>query len=136
MSTIIEDKVKKPSAEILRHCTNMSLILLLWFSFSAALTLIPNITKTALILLPNRVLLANLPEETFILAWNETSAVVTSEKPDFVVGLYKAGALLVLPARKNGCLALQKKPSFSKATSDLKDKITSKTAILPTAPTS
>lgn len=136
MSTIIEDRNKKPSAGIFWHCTNMSLILLVWFSLSATLTLIPNFTKTALILLPNRALLANLPEETFILAWNETSAVVTSEKPDFVAELYKAGAFLVLPARKNGCLALQKKSPISMATSDLNDKITSATATLPTAPTS
>lgn len=49
----------------------------------------------------------SLPEDASILRWNRSFAVVTSERSDYVRALYGKGALLVLPLRKSGCLALQ-----------------------------
>ncbi|MDS1136047.1 hypothetical protein [Nitratireductor indicus] len=49
---------------------------------------------------------ANLPADVSILRWEGHYAVVVSDRPDYVRRLYASGALLVLPFRKNGCLAL------------------------------
>lgn len=48
-----------------------------------------------------------LPEGVSILRWDRGFAVVTSERSDYVRALYGRGALLVLPLRKSGCLALR-----------------------------
>ncbi len=50
---------------------------------------------------------AGLPDDVRILSWNGNVAVLTSDNSDYVRRLYAAGALLVLPVRKNGCLALR-----------------------------
>jgi hypothetical protein len=49
----------------------------------------------------------SLPEGASILRWGRSFAVVTSERSDYVRALYGKGALLVLPLRKSGCLALR-----------------------------
>ena len=49
----------------------------------------------------------SLPEGVSILRWGRSFAVVTSERSDYVRALYGKGALLVLPLRKSGCLALR-----------------------------
>jgi hypothetical protein len=138
MSTTTDHAASKanPVSGMLRHGRNMLLILTAWFSLSAGLTLIPNFTQTALVILPSRALLNNLPDGTSILAWSEASAILTSEKPGFVAGLYKAGAFIVMPARKNGCLTLQKKPPETLAASMFKRSITSATANRQGAPAS
>lgn len=61
----------------------------------------------ALIIYPPAEYPTNLPEDIRVMRWNENTAIVTSDRRDYVRRLYKAGALLVLPVRKNGCLALQ-----------------------------
>ena len=48
-----------------------------------------------------------LPEGVSILAMGRGFAVVASERSDYVRALYGKGALLVLPLRKSGCLALR-----------------------------
>ncbi len=52
-----------------------------------------------------------LPEGVSILRWGRGFAVVTSERRDYVRALYGRGALLVLPLRKSGCLALRPSPA-------------------------
>lgn len=48
--------------------------------------------------------LRSVPEGMALLRWDGPLAVVTSDRPGYVRRLYGAGALLVLPFRKNGCL--------------------------------
>ncbi|MET3615524.1 hypothetical protein ABID16_003871 [Rhizobium aquaticum] len=50
---------------------------------------------------------AGLPEDIEVLRWDGQTAVVTSDNLDYVRRLYQSGAVLVLPFRKSGCLALQ-----------------------------
>ena len=47
-----------------------------------------------------------LPEGVSILRWDDSMAVLTSDRPGYVADLYRSGAALVLPARKSGCLDL------------------------------
>ena len=61
----------------------------------------------ALVILPPDRYPAGLPEDIRVLRWDDRTAVVTSDNRDYVRRLYQSGALLVLPFRKNGCLALQ-----------------------------
>jgi hypothetical protein len=49
---------------------------------------------------------SDLPDGVAILRWEDNYAVVTGEQTDYVRRLYADGALLVLPFRRNGCLAL------------------------------
>jgi hypothetical protein len=48
-----------------------------------------------------------LPEGVSILQWGRGYVVVTGERSDYVRALYGRGAILVLPLRKSGCLALR-----------------------------
>lgn len=48
-----------------------------------------------------------LPPEVSVLYWGHGFALLTFENEDAVGGLYRQGALIVLPVRKNGCLALR-----------------------------
>ncbi len=61
----------------------------------------------ALLILPPDRFPAGLPDDIRVLRWDRTTAVVTSENPDYVRRLYRAGTLLVLPIRKSGCLSLR-----------------------------
>ena len=85
----------------------MTLLLMLWFSVTAAMTLSPGITEAATVIFPTNALMNNLPREVSVLRWDRATASVTSADPDFIRKLYEAGALLVLPARKTGCLDLR-----------------------------
>lgn len=80
--------------------------LLSWFALSAGIFLIAGEAPAALVVLPAAGLMGNLPAEVRIVSWNDHTAVLTSARSDYVRELYKAGALLVLPARKQGCLSL------------------------------
>jgi hypothetical protein len=86
----------------------MALLLMFWFTVTALLTFAPGITQAATILFPSSELMNNLPDDVSVLRWDNTTASVTSADPDFVRKLYGAGALLVLPARKAGCMDLRK----------------------------
>jgi hypothetical protein len=52
----------------------------------------------------------SLPEDVRVLSWSRGFAVVRSESRDYVRRLYGHGALLVLPVRGSGCLALAGSP--------------------------
>ncbi|OCP05776.1 hypothetical protein BC374_04695 [Ensifer sp. LC13] len=65
----------------------------------------------ALVLRPPAAAPTELPGDIRILRWESRYAVVTSGDPGYVRRLYAAGALLVLPFRKAGCLALRPNPA-------------------------
>jgi hypothetical protein len=85
----------------------MALLLMFWFAVTAAMTLSPGITEAATVIFPSHALMNHLPEDVSVLRWDRATASVTSADPDFVRRLYGAGAFLVLPARKAGCLDLR-----------------------------
>lgn len=85
----------------------MALLLLFWFTVTAAMTLSPGITDAATVIFPGKGLMNHLPQDVSVLRWDRATASVTSADPDFVRKLYEAGAFLVLPARKAGCLDLR-----------------------------
>jgi hypothetical protein len=89
-----------------RTLANLAAILGGWFAFSAAMTLIPGVTNSVLVFLPPQTLAENLPGDVSIMRWDDSSAVLYSERPGFVGDLYQSGAALVLPARKSGCIDL------------------------------
>jgi hypothetical protein len=91
-----------------RSAAVMALLLMLWFAVTAAMTISPGVTQAATIIFPTMVLMNNLPDNVSVLRWDRVTASVTSADPDFVRRLYGAGALLVLPARKTGCMDLRK----------------------------
>lgn len=82
----------------------MSLLLMFWLSVTAAMTLSPGITEAATVIFPSRALMNNLPYDVAVLRWDSATASRTSPDPDFVRRLYGAGAFLVLPGRKTGCM--------------------------------
>jgi hypothetical protein len=88
---------------------NLAAILVAWFATMTVMTLYPGITKTVLIPFPQRFLASALPEDVAILRWDSQGAVLFSERPDFVLELYKSGVPFVLPYRKSGCVDLRDK---------------------------
>jgi hypothetical protein len=91
----------------LRVTANMAAILIGWFIIAAAMTLIPGITKSVMVAFPPTSLASALPDDVSILRWDDGIAVLYSERPGYVTELYRAGATLVLPARKSGCIDLR-----------------------------
>jgi hypothetical protein len=85
----------------------MALLLIFWLLVTAAMTFAPGITQAATVIFPSRAFMNNLPEDVSVLRWDRATTSVTSADPDFVRKLYGAGALMVLPARKAGCMDLR-----------------------------
>lgn len=94
---------------MLRTTLNFAAILGAWFMLAAGLTLVPGVATTVLIPYPAQSLARHLPKGVAILRWDDNMAVLTSDRPGYVTALYKAGAGLVLPARKTGCIDLARK---------------------------
>ncbi len=67
---------------------------------TAGLTVLQGSAPAALVVLPDQALFDELPHDIEIVQWRRYSAVMTSNSPDYVRRLYKAGALLVLPTWK------------------------------------
>ena len=76
--------------------SQMLAVLTLFFSGEAG---------TALVLAPPQFRPNALPSSVSILSW-ETPLITVAIPERSVGGLYKAGALLVVPVRRRGCLAL------------------------------
>lgn len=74
----------------------------------AAITLLPGASTVVTVVFPSKRLMNALPEGVYVLEWNGATARIISEKPVFVRELYRAGALLVMPARSSSCIALRK----------------------------
>lgn len=82
-------------------------VLLLWFTATAAITLLAGASTVVTVVFPSKRLMNALPEGVYVLDWNSATARIISGKPAFVRELYRAGALLVLPAGSSGCMALR-----------------------------
>lgn len=80
-------------------------VFLAWVLTSAGIMVTTELAPGALVLFPAKQFASNLPEHVRILDWRDQRLVVTSEQPGYVAQLYTAGAWLVLPARKNGCVS-------------------------------
>lgn len=93
-------------ARVRQSVAIMALLLMLWFTVTAAITLSSGVTEAATVIFPSRALMNSLPDDVSVLRWDSATASLTSADPDFVRRLYRAGALLVLPTRKAGCLSL------------------------------
>ena len=83
-----------------------ALLIMFWFAVAAGMTLSPGITQAATIIFPSKFLMNNLPKDVSVLRWDRATASVTSADRAFVRSLYSAGAFLVLPARRTGCVDL------------------------------
>jgi hypothetical protein len=95
--------IERP-ARFRRSAAIMALLLMFWFVVTALMTFAPGVTQAATILFPSSALMNHLPQDVSVLRWDSATASVTSADPDFVRKLYGAGAFMVLPARKSGCL--------------------------------
>jgi hypothetical protein len=98
--------IERP-ARLRRSAAIMALLLMFWFAVTALITFTPGVTQAATIVFPSKALMNHLPQDVSVLRWDSATASVTSADPDFVRRLYGAGAFLVLPARKAGCLELR-----------------------------
>lgn len=85
----------------------MALLLMFWFAVTALMAFALGATQAATIIFPSKPLMNNLPDDVSVLRWDRATASVTSADPDFVRRLYGAGALLVLPARRAGCVDMR-----------------------------
>ncbi len=81
-------------------------VLIGWGGVLAGVMLFSDAAPAALVLLPGPDLLQQLPEGTAILSRTALTVTLISEAPGFAADLYRAGALLVLPAGLLGCAPL------------------------------
>lgn len=84
-----------------------------WFATMAAVMLVTEVAPAALAIAPDSSLLGRLEDDARLLKGGRHVFVLTSERPGYVRQLYGAGAWLVLPALRNGCLDLRKAPSLT-----------------------
>ncbi len=100
------------AASFARSAGILGSLLLLWFTAMAAMTLLPGASTAVTVVFPSKRLMNALPEGIYVLEWNSVTARIISKKPAFVLELYRAGALLVLPDRSSSCLALRRPPAI------------------------
>ena len=78
-----------------------------WYAAMASVMLLTEAAPAALAVAPDAGLLGRLGEKTNLLKGGRHVFVLTSDQPGYVRQLYSAGAWLVLPALRNGCLDLR-----------------------------
>lgn len=78
-----------------------------WILVSAAVMALSEPVDGSLVVLGKDMAPSELEDGTSILWWDGRFAGLTGEKPGWVAGLYRSGALLVLPRRRQTCLALR-----------------------------
>lgn len=83
-----------------------ALVLTAWIGVMAGVMVLSDAAPAAVVVLPSLEFLQNLPEDVAILSQNTVSITVQSDQADLGLALYRAGALLVLPAGLAGCLPL------------------------------
>ncbi|SIO17228.1 hypothetical protein [Vannielia litorea] len=81
-------------------------ILVAWVAVMALVMRFSDAAPAAVVMLPSRAFLAALPPDAAILRQTAATITLKSDTPDFAARLYRAGALLVLPAGLTGCLPL------------------------------
>lgn len=79
-----------------------------WLSVLAVVALLSDAAPAHVVVFPRADLLARLEADTVLLAAGRFSITLASEQPGLARRLYRAGALLVLPAGLPGCLPLPK----------------------------
>ena len=82
-------------------------IFVAWVLVSAMVMLRFEPTDGSLVVLGKRMGPGDLEEGTSILWWDLPLAGLTGEDQGWVAGLYRSGALLVLPRRRRSCLSLR-----------------------------
>ena len=69
--------------------------------------LLTNVAPAALVIVSDTSILTSLSRDIKLVRSGEHTLVMTSDQPDYVSKLYAAGAWLVLPSLRNGCLDLR-----------------------------
>ena len=77
-----------------------------WGAVLAGVMLVSDAAPAALVMFPGRAFLNDLPAGTAILSQSPVSITLISAAPGFAASLYRAGALVVLPAGLLGCAPL------------------------------
>ena len=71
-----------------------------------AITLVPGTAQAVTVIMPREVLRSALAPNVSVIFWGDYTAQLASNDPQFVRGLYAAGAVLVLPTLDAFCLSL------------------------------
>ncbi len=93
-------------AKLVRIVLVLTTVLLIWFGAMAAAMFIPNNDFAALAVIQDETILNRLPQGTRLVRSGNHTMVFASTNRYYVFDLYAAGALLVLPSLRNGCLDL------------------------------
>lgn len=99
------------SMTIRRAIWAVPLVLLVWLAVMVGVTRFTDAAPGALVLLPPRDLIAQLPNGAGVVGRTGVSLTLASGQPGLAETLYEAGAWLVLPAGLTGCLPLPRNSS-------------------------
>ncbi|AXI40796.1 hypothetical protein [Sulfitobacter sp. SK011] len=77
-----------------------------WLAVLAGVMLVSDAAPAALVMFPDPTFLNDLPQGVAILSQNAVSVTLISEMSGFGAALYRAGAIVVLPAGLLGCVPL------------------------------
>lgn len=81
-----------------------------WLAVLAGIMLSPRAAPAAFVIGPTDAILRALPEGTAVVSHNALGLTVSNDAPGLARALYRAGAVLVLPAGLTGC-APETKPT-------------------------
>lgn len=87
----------------------LALVFVGWITVMALVMRFSDAAPAAVVLLPSSDFVQNLPPGAAILSANSFAITISGDVPSMGAALYKAGALLVLPAGLTGCLPLPQK---------------------------
>ncbi len=76
----------------------------LWLAASAGILYLTDRAEAVLVVTPGTGFAAALPVGAGILEWDGSLALLSAGREGLVADLYASGALLVLPARRSGCM--------------------------------
>ena len=79
-----------------------------WIGSMAGIMWLTEIAPASIVLVSDVRILASLPQEIKMVRSGKHTLVLTSEKSGYVNDLYSAGAWLVLPSLRNGCLIISR----------------------------
>lgn len=91
---------------IKRLLLGLPLVFVAWITIMALVMRFSDAAPAAVVLFPSPEFMAALPKDVAIIAENSATISLSSDMPGFGAALYRAGALLVLPAGLTGCLPL------------------------------
>lgn len=89
------------------HGALLALLLFSWFLFMALVMRFAEVTPAALVVAPQTEILDNAAPGIRLLRGGDNVFAVTGGRPGYVGALYEAGAWVVLPSLRNGCLDLR-----------------------------